>query len=112
MAVERRGCASERRRACNVPVAKPIVVEGGDACQREVESVQRTCSWTDSGRVCNRGRGDQKQSARRNRVTDDSDEPTELLQGVLVQTRTMSGSGDNERGAGTTSGERRKWRGT
>ena len=60
MAVERGGCASERRRACNVPVAKPV--EGGDACQREVESVQRTCSWTDSGRVCNRGRGDQQQS--------------------------------------------------
>ena len=54
-----RGCASERRRACNAPVAKPIVVERGDACQREVESVQRTCSWTDSGRVYNRGRGDQ-----------------------------------------------------
>ena len=56
------GCASEMRRACNAPVAKPIVVEGGDACQREVESVQRTCNWTDSGRVCNRGRGDQQES--------------------------------------------------
>ena len=26
-------CASERWGACNAPVAKPIVVEGGDACQ-------------------------------------------------------------------------------
>ena len=71
-AVERGRCASERRRACNEPVAKPIVVEGGGACQREAESVQSTCSWTDSGRVCNRERGiSSNYSARRSRVTDD-----------------------------------------
>ena len=53
MAVERGGYVSERQRACNSPVVKPIVVEGGDACQRDVESVQRTCRWTDGG-----GKGD------------------------------------------------------
>ena len=70
MAVERGGCASERRRACNAPVVKPIVVEGGDACQREVESVQRICSWTDSGRVCNKGRGDRQQSLGKAELSD------------------------------------------
>ena len=38
----------ERCRACNAPIAKRIVVDVGAAHLREAESVQRTCSQTES----------------------------------------------------------------
>ena len=39
---------SERGRACDVPVGGKMAAKRGDARSREVESMQSTCSQTDS----------------------------------------------------------------
>ena len=70
--------------------------------------MKRTCSRTDCGGVVTGDAGiTSNHPARWNRITDD--QPTERLQGVLVQTRTTSGERGRRAESGGRGEERREW---